>query len=127
VNSVSRSFGSALPASISHIRARRRASATNSSGTSGIAEIAITVAQRRTVRTPSRLSASRTELTVRGKREEGGVDVAQQLQRQADVGGDDPLEVLEGHVAGGQLRQLAQRPEAGGGDPAVADSRGLAK
>ena len=66
VNSVSRSSGSALPASISHMRARRRPSATSSSGTSGIAEITITVAQRRTVRTPSRVSASRTEPTVRG-------------------------------------------------------------
>ena len=35
-------------------------------GTSGIAEIAITVAQRRTVRMPSSVSASRTEPTVRG-------------------------------------------------------------
>ena len=46
--------------------ARRRPSATSSSGTSGIEEMTMTVAQRRTVRTPSMFSASRTEETVRG-------------------------------------------------------------
>ena len=103
------------------MRARRSPRATSSSGTSGIAEIAMTVAQRRTVRTPSSDSASRTERHGPRQREEGGVDVAQQLERQADVGGDDPLEVLEGHVAGGQLGQLAQRAQAGGRDAAVAE------
>jgi hypothetical protein len=67
VNIVSRSAGSALPASTSHMRARRRPWPTSSSGTSGMAEIIITVAQRRTVRTPSMLRASRTEDTVRGR------------------------------------------------------------
>ena len=80
----------------------------------------MTVAQRRTVRTPSMLSASRTEPTVRGSAKKARVDVAQQLQREADVGGDDPLEVLEGDVARGQLGQAAQGAEAGGGDAAVA-------
>ena len=48
------------------MRARRRPSATSSSGTSGIVEMTMTVAQRPTVRTPSRFSASWTEETVRG-------------------------------------------------------------
>ena len=46
--------------------ARRRPRATSSSGTSGIEEMTMTVAQRRTVRTPSRFSASWTDETVRG-------------------------------------------------------------
>ena len=46
--------------------ARRRPRATSSSGTSGIEEMTMTVAQRRTVRTPSMVSASRTDETVRG-------------------------------------------------------------
>jgi hypothetical protein len=66
VNSVSRSSGSALPAGISHIRARCRAIETSSCGASGIADIAITVAERRTVRVPSSVSASRTEPMFRG-------------------------------------------------------------
>ena len=66
MKSVSRSSGSALPASISHIRARCSAIATSSCGASGIADIAITVAQRRTVRVPSSVSASRTEPMLRG-------------------------------------------------------------
>ena len=66
VKSVSRSSGSALPASISHMRARCRAMATSSCGAFGMADIAITVAQRRTVRVPSSWSASRTEAIVRG-------------------------------------------------------------
>ena len=81
----------------------------------------MTVAQRRTVRTPSRRQRLAHRADGARQREEGRVDVAQQLQRQADVGGDDPLEVLEGDVAGGQLGQPAQRAEAGGGDAAVAE------
>ena len=54
------------------------------------------------------------------QREERRVDVAQQLQRQADVGGDDPLEVLEGGVRGAQLAERAQRGDAAGADAAVA-------
>ena len=48
------------------MRAAQRRATTSSSGTSGIEEMTITVAQRRTVRTPSMFSASRTEFTVRG-------------------------------------------------------------
>ena len=59
------------------------------------------------------------------QREEGGVDVAQQLEREADVGGDDPLEVLERDVAGGQLAEAAQRAEARRGHAAMAEQARL--
>ena len=63
----SRASVGALPASISHMRARWRAIATSSCGAPGRADIAITMAQRRTVRVPRSVSASRTEPIVRGR------------------------------------------------------------
>ena len=125
VKSVSRSSGSALPASISHMRARRRAERD---------ELVRHVRDRgdRHHGRPAadgadaeQASAPRAPRTGARQREEGGVDVAQQLQREADVGGDDPLEILERHVAGGQLAEPAQRAEAGGRDAAVAEQARL--
>ena len=66
VNSRSRSSSLALRASSSHMRPRSSASATSWSGASGIDESATTVAQRRTARVPSSVSASRVVSILRG-------------------------------------------------------------
>ena len=66
VNSRSRSSSAVARPSSSHIRPRSSASATSWSGASWTEENATTVAQRRTARGPSSVSASRTVSILRG-------------------------------------------------------------
>ena len=117
VNSRSRSSSLVAPPSSSHMRARRSASATSWSGTSG------TDAERDD-RGPAAdgARAEQGERLAHGvdlarQREERRVDVAQQRDREPDVGADDALEVLERRLARGQLRERLQR-----GDRALADA-----
>ena len=115
VNSRSRSSSLVAAPSSSHMRARRSASATSWSGASG------TERERDDRRpAPDGARAEQRQRLAHGvdlarEREEGRVDVAQQRDREADVGADDALEVLEGGLRRGQLRERLQR-----GDRALA-------
>ena len=99
------------------MRARRSASATSWSGASGTEDSATTVAQRRTARVPSSVSASRTVSILRGSAKNAELTWRRSASREPDVGADDPLEILERRLGRGQLRERLQR-----GDRALADA-----
>ena len=90
---------------------RSSASATSWSGASATEDSATTVAQRRTARDAEQRERLAHGVDLARQREEGRVDVAQQRDREADVGADDPLEVLEGGLARPSARAApAARP-----------------